>query len=58
MPVFHLDYVYFDTEPMQDVKKGDLLDFLKVERFEPIEKIELKKLSSEKIKNSNKWMRI
>ena len=26
-----LDYVYFETEPMQDVKRGDLLDFSKIQ---------------------------
>ena len=25
-----LDYVYFETEPMEDAKRGDLLDFTKV----------------------------
>lgn len=45
-----LDHVYFDTEPMADVKKGDLLDFSKAERPEPIQKVKLKKLSPEAIK--------
>ena len=45
-----LDYVYFYTEPMQEVKKGDMLDFSKCRKPEPIEKIELKKLSPETIK--------
>ena len=26
-----LDYVYFETEPMQDVKRGDYLDFSKIQ---------------------------
>ena len=26
-----LDYVYFETEPMQDVKRGDFLDFSKIQ---------------------------
>ena len=32
-----LDYVYFETEPMENVKRGDILDFGKVlpERTEP-----------------------
>ena len=28
-----LDYVYFHTEPMQDAKRGDLLDFAKIKRI-------------------------
>lgn len=47
-----LDYVYFDTEPMQDAQKGDLLDFSKAERFEPVKKVQLKKLSPETIKKA------
>jgi len=49
-----LDYVYFDTEPMQDAKKGDLLDFSKAEKFKPVEKVQLKKLSPETIKKARK----
>lgn len=45
-----LDYVYFNTEPMADAKKGDILDFSKVRRPEPIKKITLKKLSPESVK--------
>lgn len=45
-----LDYVYYDTEPMADAKKGDLLDFSKAEKPEPIKRVKLKKLSSEAIK--------
>jgi hypothetical protein len=32
-----LDHVYFETEPMLDAKKGDLLDFskAKIQRFDP-----------------------
>lgn len=44
-----LDYVYFDTEPMKDAKKGNVLDFSKAGKLESIEKIQLKKLSPEKI---------
>ena len=29
-----LDYVYFETEPMQDAKRGEYLDFSKI-RIEP-----------------------
>lgn len=44
-----LDYVYFETEPMMDVKKGDRLDFSKamVPRLEPV--VETKKMSKENI---------
>ena len=45
-----LDYVYFDTEPMANAKKGDLLDFSKAKRIDPIKKVKLKKLSPETIK--------
>lgn len=34
-----LDYVYFETEPMKDAKRGDLLDFTKVKPWKPSEKI-------------------
>jgi hypothetical protein len=47
-----LDHVYFETEPMQGVKKGDLLNFSKCEMPKPIEKIVLKKLSPEIIKRA------
>lgn len=45
-----LDHVYFDTEPMANARKGDLLDFSKAERPEPIQKVRLKKLSPDAIK--------
>ena len=45
-----LDYVYYDTEPMEDAKKGDLLDFSKALKPDPIKKVKLKKLSPEAIK--------
>jgi len=47
-----LDFVYFDTEPMKDVRKGDLLDFSKAEKFKPSERIQLKRLSAEKIRQA------
>ena len=37
---------------MQDAQKGNLLDFSKAERFEPLEKVQLKKLSPETIKKA------
>lgn len=47
-----LDYVYFDTEPMKGVRKGDLLDFSTAKRPEPVRKVELKKLSTETIQRA------
>jgi len=44
-----LDYVYFDTEPMMEAKKGDLLDFSKCKPFIPTKPIQTKKLSKDKI---------
>jgi len=45
-----LDHVYFDTEPMANAKKGDLLNFSKAERPKPIKRVKLKKLSPDAIK--------
>lgn len=47
-----LDYVYFDTEPMSNAKKGDILDFSRAERPERVEQIKLGKLSKEEIKKA------
>ena len=44
-----LDYVYFETEPMMDVKKGDTLDFAKAKLEERRKMPVTKKLSKEKI---------
>lgn len=44
-----LDYVYFETEPMEDVRFRDLLDFNKAKKAEIIKSIEMKPLSKEKI---------
>ncbi len=46
-----LDYVYFNTEPMEDVKKGDFLDFSLARQPEPIPSIETKKLAKKDIEN-------
>lgn len=40
-----LDYVYFDTEPMRNVKKGDRLDFSLAEQPQPLPSVETNKLS-------------
>jgi len=52
-----LDYVYFHTEPMMGVKKGDLLDFSKVEKFTPIRSIKLNKLSPQSIMNAREHIK-
>ena len=44
-----LDYVYFETEPMEGVKKGDILDFSKVRSSVSRKVLEPKQLSEEKI---------
>ena len=51
-----LDYVYFDTEPMDGVRKGDLLDFAKVRPFQPIRPIESHKLSKNKVDKINEHL--
>jgi len=44
-----LDYVYFETEPMLEAKKGDLLDFSKARKPEKPEPIEMIKLSPKQV---------
>jgi hypothetical protein len=44
-----LDHVYFETEPMIEANKGDILDFTKCKPIVPSRPIELKKISKEKI---------
>src|SRR4030042_5411961 len=43
-----LDHVYYDTEPMKDVKRGDLLDFSKARLSIDLPKLEMKKISKSK----------
>jgi len=43
-----LDHVYYDTEPMEDVKRGDLLDFSKARLPIDLPKLEMKKISKSK----------
>lgn len=43
-----LDHVYYDTEPMEDVKRGDLLDFSKARLHIELPKLEMKKISKSK----------
>jgi hypothetical protein len=44
-----LDYVYFETEPMVDIKPGDFLDFSKAKETDVIQEIPMKKLSKKKL---------
>ena len=44
-----LDYVYFDTEPMKDAKRGGLLDFNKVSHWQPPEKVKDIRIDRKKI---------
>jgi hypothetical protein len=43
-----LDYIYYDTEPMEDVKRRDLLDFSKARLPIKLPKLEMKKISKSK----------
>ena len=43
-----LDHVYYDTEPMEHVKRGDLLDFSKARLTIELPKLEMKKISKSK----------
>jgi uncharacterized protein YwgA len=52
-----LDHVYFDTEPMANAIKGDLLDFSATEKSEPIKKIKLRKLSPDAIRLARQKIR-
>jgi len=47
-----LDYVYFNTEPMKEVKKGDILDFSLATQPKPIKPIETKQLSKKDIETA------
>lgn len=47
-----LDYVYFNTEPMKDVRKGDILNFSLAMQPQPIPSIETKKLSKKDIESA------
>jgi len=44
-----LDHVYFETEPMKNVKPGDVLDFSKAKEPEPFRELHMRKLSKAKI---------
>jgi len=44
-----LDYVYFETEPMRDARRGELLDFTKIKPWEPSEKIKNVRVDPKKL---------
>jgi hypothetical protein len=44
-----LDHVYFETEPMKNVKPGDVLDFTKAKEPEPVRELHMRRLSKAKI---------
>jgi len=52
-----LDYVYFDTEPMREVRKGDLLDFKKAKMPDPIKTIETRDISKKNIDTIKQMVR-
>lgn len=52
-----LDYVYFDTEPMADAKKEELLDFSKAKPVSRPKEINLNKLSKDKIELARRHIR-
>lgn len=49
-----LDCVYFETEPMEDVRKGDLLDFNKARPLEKSKPVVFAKPSKEQIEEGKK----
>jgi len=44
-----LDYVYFETEPMINAKRGDLLDFTTVRPWTPLEKPRTVRMDAKKL---------
>jgi hypothetical protein len=49
-----LDYVYFETEPMEGVKKGDLLDFSKAKAFLKAEVLSIPRPSKKQIESGKR----
>ena len=49
-----LDYVYFETEPMIEARRGVVLDFSKAQMPEVPKKIEMKKISKGKVEAAKK----
>jgi len=52
-----LDHVYFETEPMLDVRPGDQLDFSLAKPIESLQPIEIKTLPKEKIELARKHIK-
>lgn len=52
-----LDYVYFETEPMENVSYRDKLDFNKAKKPEIISQVEMRPLSKEKTKKAKEAIR-
>jgi hypothetical protein len=52
-----LDYVYFETEPMENVSYQDKLDFNRAKKPEIISQIEMRPLSKEKTKKAKEAIR-
>jgi len=52
-----LDHVYFETEPMIDAEKGDLLDFSKAKSLSHVKPVKLNKISSDKIALAKKHIK-
>lgn len=52
-----LDYVYFETEPMEEVQFRDLLDFNKAKKTEVIKSIEMKPLNRKKVDKAKEAIR-
>lgn len=52
-----LDYVYFETEPMENVSYRDKLDFNKAKKQEIISQVSMRQLSKEKIKKAKEAIR-
>lgn len=44
-----LDYVYFETEPMREAKRGELLDFTKIKPWKPSEKVKNVRIDQKKL---------
>ena len=52
-----LDHIYFETEPMFDAKKGEVLDFAKAKPIRRSKPVELKKLSRERVELARKHIK-
>jgi hypothetical protein len=53
-----LDHVYYDTEPMEDVKRGELLDFSKAHFPIKMPELEMKKISKSKAEKAKQLIYI